>query len=104
MAASTAAAIASFNTRVLFIPIAGRNTMTESLNAENAACKAQAASNSGDMRETVRERAPLPRSASISLQSALACLEAALDLVDDINPALAADQTVVAVTAAEGLQ
>ena len=37
-------------------------------------------------------------------QLALASLEAALDLVDDVNPALAANQTVVAVTAAEGLQ
>jgi hypothetical protein len=36
--------------------------------------------------------------------SALARLEAALDLVDHINPALAADQTVIAVTTAQRLQ
>jgi hypothetical protein len=37
-------------------------------------------------------------------QSALASLETGLDLVDDVNPALAADQTVVAVTTAQGLE
>jgi hypothetical protein len=36
--------------------------------------------------------------ARFSLESTLARLEAALDLVDDVNPALAADQAVVAVT------
>jgi hypothetical protein len=41
---------------------------------------------------------------SVFFGSALARLEAALDLVDHINPALAADQTVVAVTTAQRLQ
>jgi hypothetical protein len=36
--------------------------------------------------------------------SALARLEAALDLIDDVNPALAADQTVVAMTTAQRFQ
>lgn len=35
---------------------------------------------------------------------ALTRLKAALHLVDDVNPALATDQTVVAVTAAERFQ
>ena len=42
--------------------------------------------------------------AGISLGSALARLETALHLVDHVNPALAADQTVVAVTAAQRFQ
>jgi hypothetical protein len=36
--------------------------------------------------------------ACFSLESTLARLEATLDLVDNVNPALAADQAVVAVT------
>jgi hypothetical protein len=40
----------------------------------------------------------------ISLGSALARLEASLNLVDHINPALAADQTVVAMTTAQRFQ
>ena len=44
------------------------------------------------------------RGAVSRAESALARLEAALNLVDDVNPALAADQTVIAVTTAQGLQ
>jgi hypothetical protein len=40
----------------------------------------------------------------ISDASTLARLEAALHLVDHVNPALAADQTVVAVTTAQRFQ
>ena len=40
----------------------------------------------------------------ISAESTLARLEALLDLVDDVNPALAADQNVIAITTAEGFQ
>ena len=39
-----------------------------------------------------------------SLESTLARLEAALNLVDDVNPALAADQAVVAVTTTQRFQ
>ena len=42
--------------------------------------------------------------AGFSPGSTLARLEAALNLVDHINPALAADQTVIAVTTAQRLQ
>jgi hypothetical protein len=41
------------------------------------------------------------RRTGISLVSTLARLETALDLVDHVNPALAADQTVVAVAATQ---
>jgi hypothetical protein len=39
--------------------------------------------------------------AEISLESTLARLETALNLVDHVNPALAADQTVVAMAATQ---
>jgi hypothetical protein len=39
-----------------------------------------------------------------AFHSTLARLETALNLVDHVNPALAADQTVVAVTAAQRFQ
>jgi hypothetical protein len=42
--------------------------------------------------------------AGFSPGSTLARLEAALNLVDDVNPALAADQTVVAVTTTQRFQ
>jgi hypothetical protein len=44
------------------------------------------------------------KSAGIGRDSTLACLEAALNLVDHVNPALAADQTVVAVATAQRFQ
>jgi hypothetical protein len=72
--------------------------MTESLNAKNTACKAQAASKARDTEDFGRAA---KRGAQ---QSALPSLKAALNLVDDVNPALAADQTVVAVATTQGLQ
>jgi hypothetical protein len=42
--------------------------------------------------------------AGISLDSTLARLEAALNLVDYVNPALAADQTVVAMATTQRFQ
>jgi hypothetical protein len=41
------------------------------------------------------------RRTGISLESTLARLETALNLVDHVNPALAADQTVVAMAATQ---
>jgi hypothetical protein len=78
--------------------------MTESLNAESAACKAQAASNGRDLGFYPIRFGRRPGRTSHQATGpnlALARLEAALNLVDDVNPALAADQTVVAVTAAQ---
>jgi len=45
-----------------------------------------------------------PAPGQISLKSALARLEAALDLIDHVDPALAADQTVVAMTTTQRFQ
>jgi hypothetical protein len=45
-----------------------------------------------------------PGTAGLSLDSTLARLEAALNLVDHVNPALAADQAVVAVPTAQRFQ
>src|SRR5260370_15862168 len=45
-----------------------------------------------------------PRAAGLSPDSTLARLEAALNLVDHVDPALAADQTVVAVASAQRFQ
>ena len=42
--------------------------------------------------------------AGLSLASTLARLEAALNLVDHVNPALAADQTVVAMATTQRFQ
>src|ERR1700731_354175 len=58
-------------------------------------CKAAKASNS---REGVRFLRPASR------ESTLARLETALDLVDHIDPALAADQAVVAIATAQRFQ
>jgi len=45
-----------------------------------------------------------PGTTGLSLDSTLARLEAALNLVDHVDPALAADQTVVAVASAQRFQ
>src|SRR6266404_8805340 len=45
-----------------------------------------------------------PRTAGLSADSTLARLEAALNLVDHVDPALAADQTVVAVASPQRFQ
>ena len=58
-------------------------------------------------RDAMRENAAVSRkennaeSGFNQPQSTLARLEPALDLVDNVNPAFAANQTVVAVTAAQ---
>jgi predicted component of type VI protein secretion system len=46
----------------------------------------------------------LAETARFRLESTLARLEAALNLVDHVNPALAADQTVVAVATTQRFQ
>jgi hypothetical protein len=75
--------------------------MSESLDAAKAACKADTRQRPVMNRE-IRSALKLDR--PFEAGSTLAGLEAALNLVDHINPALAADQTVIAVTTAQRLQ
>src|ERR1700731_2088641 len=71
----------------------------QSLDAGKAACKAARRQRAVKARLVVEARGP-----DFSLESTLARLEAGLHLVDHINPALAADQTVVAVTTTQRFQ
>src|SRR5580700_5383693 len=64
--------------------------MSESLDAAKAACKADTRQRPVMNRE-IRSALKLDRPCESRLGSTLARLEAALDLVDHINPALAAD-------------
>jgi hypothetical protein len=81
--------------------------MSESLDAAKAACKADTRQRPVMNRE-IRSALKLDRlfeaGPVFEAGSTLARLEAALNLVDHINPALAADQTVIAVTTAQRLQ
>src|ERR1700732_1885786 len=66
-------------------------------------CKAAKASNTRDDNR-FREGPEDESQARFRLDSALARLETALNLVDHVNPALAADQTVVAVASTQRFQ
>ena len=57
-----------------------------------------------DWQPCLRANSAVVPSLAVLFNLALACLETALDLVDHINPALAADQTVVAMATTQRFQ